>query len=247
MHKLEIDLGNSFAKWRISSLSKNGRVARSVLASTATFPTDWIGIDVTAIWLASVLSEPDTEAVINALHKHFGCEIHRAYSSSEAADVINGYAEPKRLGVDRWLALLAARQGVNGDVVVVDAGTALTLDLLTKQGQHLGGYILAGVARQAQSLWGGTGRVQVDAALLQPLFTPGHNTHACVEAAITAAIAGLCLSAQRVLPEASWCLTGGDAHWLEAICNHYQLNATHHPDLVLDGLAWCRTQIHPAP
>ncbi|HEY6530085.1 MAG TPA: type III pantothenate kinase [Cellvibrionaceae bacterium] len=247
MHKLEIDLGNSFAKWRISSLGKSGRAERSALTSATAFPTDWIGVDITAIWLASVLSELDTEAVISAFHKHFGCEIHRAYSSDEASGVINGYAEPKRLGVDRWLALLAARQRVCSDVIVADAGTAITLDLLTEQGQHLGGYVLAGVARQAQSLWSGTGRVQVDSSVLQPRFTPGVNTQACVEAAIAAAIAGLCISAQLVLPDATWCLTGGDAHWLEAICNYHQLNATHHPDLVLDGLAWCRTQIHPAP
>ena len=93
-----------------------------------------------------------------------------------------------------WGGSLAGASGCSavgfGDLVVADAGTAVTLDLLRADGQHLGGYIPPGVARQAQSLWGGTGRVQVSTQALKPRFEPGDGTEACVEAALTAALMG---------------------------------------------------------
>ncbi|MEY4588820.1 MAG: hypothetical protein RL497_896 [Pseudomonadota bacterium] len=247
MNVLDIDLGNSRAKWRIATLGLSGSWLRLDATDSKAYPAEWQAINrsVSAIRLASVRSDQDTEAVIDALHKRFACDIHRAYSCGEAAGVINGYAEPQRLGVDRWLALLAARQVMQGDVVVVDAGTAITLDLLTGQGQHLGGYILPGVVRQAESL--GVTRVQVVSAQLQPQWMPGQATQECVSAAITASILGLCCRAQHHLPAAHWCLTGGDVNWLAAICNELNLRFTQYPNLVLDGLAWCPMQTYPAP
>ncbi|HMU66187.1 MAG TPA: type III pantothenate kinase [Cellvibrionaceae bacterium] len=247
MSRLEIDLGNSRAKWRLPALSLSGNLPSNALTAADELPPEWAGLQVTSIWLGSVLAEADTESAIAKLQRFFACDVHRAYSSPAAPGLINGYAEPSRLGVDRWLALLAARQHRGGDLVVVDAGTAITLDLVRADGTHLGGYILPGVARQAQSLWGGTGRVQVERAAMQPRFTPGQTTQECVAAAITAAIAGLCLLARQSLPEAAWCLTGGDADWLAAICGELHLSHAFYPDLVLDGLAWAQMQVYPAP
>lgn len=247
MHRLELDLGNSRAKWRLLALGLSGSLPSAAVTDQEALPPQWAGIPVSSIWLGSVLADAATESAIANVQRLFGCDVHRAYTSAAAAGVINGYAEPHRLGVDRWLALLAARQCTPGDLVVVDAGTAITLDVLRGDGQHLGGYILPGVARQAQSLWGGTGRVQVESQVLKPGFNPGQNTQACVEAAITAALLGLCLQAQQALPGATWCLTGGDVHWLESICAVQSLPYTCQPDLVLDGLAYAQKHCYPAP
>ncbi|MFO1367507.1 MAG: type III pantothenate kinase [Marinagarivorans sp.] len=247
MRILELDLGNSCTKWRLADLGLSGSLPSDELVQLKALPTDWAGLTVDSIWLASVLADAATQAAVGSLQRVFACDVHRAYSSPAAAGVINGYAEPNRLGVDRWLALLAARQFASGDLVVADAGTAVTLDLLRADGQHLGGYILPGVARQAQSLWGGTGRVQVSTQALRPRFEPGDGTEACVEAALTAALMGLCVSAQRRLPQATWYLTGGDAHWLQAICARQQLPSRCESDLVLDGLAHAQKLPYPAP
>jgi type III pantothenate kinase len=247
MNLLDIDIGNSRAKWRIESLDLSGNLPRASLRDTATYPALWAGIRLDGIRLASVLADEDTENVIGVLQRHFSCALDRAYSSEAAAGVINGYADPARLGVDRWLALLAARQWAAGDVIVVDAGTAITLDLLTGQGVHLGGYILPGVTRQVDCLYSGTGRVQLRAATLQPLFKAGQATEDAVSAAITAAIAGLCRSAQQQLPHARGCLTGGDMEWLRVICDQLSLRVTLRPNLVLEGLAWCPMHTYPAP
>jgi len=247
MHRLEIDIGNTRAKWRLAALGLSGSLPSSALLSAEGLPSEWQGLSPREVRLVSVLAEAATESVIASVQRLFACDVHRAYSSPAAAGVINGYAEANRLGVDRWLALLAACQSVRGDLVVVDAGSAITLDLVRGDGRHLGGYILPGVVRQVQSLSSGTGRVQVDAHSLAPRLVAGHSTDTCVAAAVTAAIAGLCVSAQQALPEASWCLTGGDANWLMVICAERRLAYEYYPDLVLDGLALAQMQLYPAP
>ena len=68
------------------------------------------------------------------------------------AGIINAYSEPASLGMDRWLAMLAAAQAVGLPVVVMDIGTATTLDAVDRQGQHLGGQIFPGPQTMLESL-----------------------------------------------------------------------------------------------
>ncbi|HEX4872644.1 MAG TPA: type III pantothenate kinase, partial [Nevskiaceae bacterium] len=69
----------------------------------------------------------------------------------------NGYAEPARLGVDRWLALMAVWARHPGEPALVAlAGTALTLDAVDRSGQHLGGFIAPGLWTARQALLGAT-------------------------------------------------------------------------------------------
>ncbi|MGB2739765.1 MAG: type III pantothenate kinase [Cognaticolwellia sp.] len=61
--------------------------------------------------------------------------------------------QPERLGVDRWLALIGAKQLYPlQNLLIVDAGTAMTIDILDAQGQHLGGWIMPGVQTLFNSL-----------------------------------------------------------------------------------------------
>lgn len=70
------------------------------------------------------------------------------------------YEDVTKLGIDRWLGVLAARALGHGAALVVDAGTAITLDVLTKQGEHAGGYILPGLSMQQASLALSTAQVR---------------------------------------------------------------------------------------
>lgn len=91
-------------------------------------------------WLASVASSELTAAVAEALASR-GNPAIRARTQPECAGVRIAYAEPSRLGVDRFLGLLAAHARGDGPWLVVSAGSALTVDLLAASGQHLGGVI----------------------------------------------------------------------------------------------------------
>jgi type III pantothenate kinase len=76
-----------------------------------------------------------------------------ARSVRRAAGVTNAYVEPWRLGVDRWVAMIGARQLFPGEALcLVSVGTALTLDLLAASGRHRGGAIVPGPALMVQTL-----------------------------------------------------------------------------------------------
>lgn len=79
---------------------------------------------------------------------------------AEACGVRNAYDEPQRLGVDRFLAMVAAHAAGHTPCVLAGVGTALTLDALAADGRHLGGLIAPGPQLMQQSLVGATARVR---------------------------------------------------------------------------------------
>ena len=81
-------------------------------------------------WLASVAGSDVTSTVAEALATH-GNPAQRARTRAECAGVRIAYAEPARLGVDRFLGLLAAHRRAAVSWLVVSAGSALTVDLST--------------------------------------------------------------------------------------------------------------------
>ena len=84
------------------------------------------------------------------------------------------------LGVDRWLALLAAhRHAPTEPLMVLDCGSAITLDLLVVGGRHLGGYIVPGLALMRSSLLSETAGVAVE-ALSSVTSCPGRDTSTAV-------------------------------------------------------------------
>jgi type III pantothenate kinase len=91
-------------------------------------------------WLASV-APPDTTSHLRSLMQDLGIEVQRVHARAAMGRLKIAYAEPARLGVDRFLALLAASERDDGPWLVASAGTALTLDLLGADGLHLGGLI----------------------------------------------------------------------------------------------------------
>jgi pantothenate kinase type III len=81
------------------------------------------------------------------------CQI---YTQKYALGVRNAYPKHNKLGVDRWLAMLAAYHYYNAPVCIVSCGSALTLDIVDSQGQHLGGMIMPGLNLMQQALSRGT-------------------------------------------------------------------------------------------
>jgi len=120
------------------------------------------------------------------------------------------YADPHRLGVDRWLTLVALT-GHPRPVMVVDVGTALKIDALDAGDRHLGGYILPGLRLMRQALVD-------DTFALPPVhqdgtLRPGANTRDCIANGAVLALAGAvdkaCAQFGPMQPDIVW--TGGDA------------------------------------
>ncbi|QWD77868.1 type III pantothenate kinase [Polynucleobacter sp. MWH-Svant-W18] len=76
--------------------------------------------------------------------------------NSECAGLRTLYQDSSKLGADRWAAMIGARALSNTNTIVVNAGTATTIDLLGANGVHYGGWILPGLELMQKSLAGNT-------------------------------------------------------------------------------------------
>ncbi len=117
-----------------------------------------------------------------------------AQSQAQAYGVSNGYESPEKLGVDRWVALVGARQIFKDPVCIADCGTAITLDVMDGRGRHLGGLIAPGLSLIRHALTQGT-RGLKGVALQRPDELARETA---------AAIAGGALSAAAGLIERTW-------------------------------------------
>jgi type III pantothenate kinase len=177
--------------------------------------------DLLESWSATVLGVP--------------CE--RLESPRNGDGLINAYGDAsQQLGVDRFLAMLAARLRVSGPVLVVDAGTALTLDAVDARGQHLGGFIVPGLGMARSSLRDGTDALpEVEGSADLDL---GTDTETAILGGTLAQQVALIRSVLAELAtDTTLVITGGDA---ERLIPFLGADLIHSPDLVLEGLANCQ-------
>lgn len=161
---LLLDLGNSRLKWTWATDGRLGAVA-----AVAHDRVDWLqaaGADWDAgprpqrILLAAVAAPAAVDALRAALARRFsGVEVEVLESPARGGDWRSAYAEPARLGVDRYLAMRGAMALQPGAVLVAGCGTAVAIDLVDAQGLHRGGLIAPGPALMRESILGRTGRV----------------------------------------------------------------------------------------
>jgi len=231
---LDIDAGNSFVKWRVVD---NSEVIAA--GSEATEQVSKQGLDLTRIEslnqarISSVVNRALAEKLREQVQQQFNVEMQIARVSSIVSGVSCGYTAPETLGIDRWLAIVAAYQRYLGPVLVVDAGSAITIDLIGPQGVHLGGYISPGLRLMREALWQGTAKVQVDRVESLNMLVPGTCTQDAVNRGCLLAVVATIEKLASQYP-ASIVITGGDA---TVVAEALSLTSDHVPDLVLDGLA----------
>lgn len=242
---LLVDIGNSRVKWARLGADGLGQQSASSYAG-------WTGIDwSTALFsgervervLAASVAGPAAEAALDAAARlATGQPAKFVKTTRAAAGVVNGYADPGLLGVDRWLAVIGAYARVGGACVVADIGTAATVDVVAADGRHRGGYIVPGPRLMVASLLGSTsdlaahhassGATRSDAGFAD-------NTREAIERGCRLALAAL---VERTLADAECSvdrrcrllLTGGAA---AEVLPQLRGTAEHVPDLVLQGLA----------
>jgi type III pantothenate kinase len=188
---------------------------------------------------ANVAGEAAGHSLAGALRAR-GITLSFLRPCAEALGVRCAYAEPTRLGADRWAALLGARGMTGGACLVVDAGSALTIDAMAPGGEHLGGWIIPGLTMMVAALEARTGdlaalrRASVRARTAFPADTgPAMEEGALLAAAGSVGTAAARLAAHCGGPPRMF-VTGGDAlSMLDALGQ----SGEHVPDLVLRGLA----------
>lgn len=247
---LLVDAGNTRLKW--------GLVRGEVISSTGSLIWEKQTLDqqLAANWqsfmdpaqyparilLANVAGVEITQAVeawATACQEALGVTIpvDCVKSQAQAYGVQNSYAHPEGLGVDRWLALVAARHTVQGAACVVDCGTALTVDVISAQGVHQGGIIVPGMKLMKQSLAENTDAIPDSEGSGSELL--GKDTQSALQGGALAAASG---AVMQVMQQATILLgetptaiiTGGDAPLLLPMLGD---SFRHEPDWVLKGLA----------
>ena len=239
---LDVDMGNTRLKWRLrdqGTVVAQGFVAiedpLDLLADKVQLQRNLIS----AVLVASVVGERLEQRFLDWSVRYFNLRPEFARSSANCGAVFNGYRDPKTLGVDRWLAINAAFRCVGGACIVVSCGTAVTLDLVAREGRHLGGFIAPGLNLLVDSLASGTRQIKLDKIIPVLDLSPGVSTSDAVYSACAVMLTGLVNNAVQQLcrleqnNEYELIFTGGEAIKLLPFYPQARLV----PDLVLDGLA----------
>ncbi len=148
---LTVDIGNSrikMAVWRLDKI-----IARAVnVYSTNNLPDDFnklfselvsLNESPSCVYAVSVVDAKVSQALSVWVRQHWCLDVVFLKTEKQYKSIVNAYDNPAQHGADRWAAVVAGYQcSPNSSVCVISAGTAITFDLVNKNGQHLGGYIL---------------------------------------------------------------------------------------------------------
>lgn len=233
---LAIDAGNTRIKW---GLHEGGvwQALGAIATADSAGLREALGTALPAEKaIASNVAGAEVRANIAAACQRGGTPIVFIESPREQLGVENGYRDPAQLGTDRWAAMVAAhRAGAPGHKLVVNAGTALTIDALTAEGRFLGGLIVPGPALMRRSLDRGTAGLRLTEGTLRefPESTPDAITSGAIQAAAGAVERLAALMAARGCPPSRIILSGGAA---DEIAGSLPITTTLHENLVLDGL-----------
>lgn len=229
---LLLDIGNSRLKW---AMAENGLLQTahsephlgdpSRLFYTLALP------QVEQVWVSQVMGPQHEQKLTEVLQSHYGFAPQFARSTAETRGLSNGYSEPERLGVDRWLAMLALWTETQHAFCAVNAGTALTFDAVDEGGQHLGGLIAPGLVTAEKAVLDATRFATRPQA---PRYSTGlgRDTESCVRQGALHAGAGLIERAARASVGGRF-ISGGDA---AALLPHLGGGWGWRPNLVLEGL-----------
>ena len=233
------DVGNSRIKWVSSERGEfqmRGRAAHGEESWSELANRLWMDLPRPARVSIVSVAGPEVDAVLaDWISRTWAIEAEFVVSTAAACDVRNSYAEPERMGADRWVAMIAARALLGPRTCyVVDCGTAVTIDALAANGQHLGGVIVPGMRLMREALYRQTRRIPPETGEAR-LF--GQSTRDCVWGgalyAVASAIDGIIDRMIARHGPGARLLTGGAAEVvLPCLQGDYRLE----PDLIFAGL-----------
>ncbi len=237
---LEMDAGNSRVKWRIVSPVGEKLESGTLLLGEGLEALANPKYTISRVRMACVARAANKRKLVEWVRRWLKMEPEIARTLPEYGGLTIAYRDPQRLGVDRWLAMLAAYHDTAAPVCVIDAGSAVTIDLVDASGRHRGGYIVPGARLQRSALLRDTGQIRIREAVREQAAGWGCSTEEAVSHGIARMLACLVDSVLAELVQATprvtiYC-TGGDAPaMMRQISTELPLRAR--PELVLDGLA----------
>ncbi|HEY1312810.1 MAG TPA: type III pantothenate kinase [Steroidobacteraceae bacterium] len=242
---LVIDVGNTRLKW--AWLTSTGlsdqravvhRDAKIGMWTAALFES---GETPQRVLVSNVAGPVMAKTLSNLAKKKFRVKVEFVTASAQFNGLTNGYLDPSLLGADRWLALIGAWTKARSALCVVDAGTAVKVDGVDANGQHLGGLIVPGIHMMREALMNKTSDIAKAALHSTPSLAGvlANNTLGAVSRGAVFALAGMADRAAEVIEQSTGTkpklfITGGDSGM---ITGTMRSQGEIVPDLVLQGLA----------
>lgn len=233
---LAIDSGNTSIKWGLHNgrdwheqgiIAHNQRTLLSQIWQKLPEPTSII---------VSNVAGPSAEAALLNAFVIWKVRPHWVSATTYQCGVRNHYSNPAQLGSDRWAALIAAWHMLQQGCLVINVGTAMTVDTLSDQGEFLGGIILPGFESMKQALVQQTALLTLREGHFQDFpTTTADAIHTGVVHALTGAIEHMyrLFSANLGRPAFNCLISGGGAALL---LPHLELPTIMVDNLVLEGL-----------
>ena len=248
---LLLDIGNTRIKW---AQALNGALTpqqsllhRDVPAQTWTKQLFRERFRPARLLVSNVAGDEMAATIRREAERSWHVQPEFAAPSASAAGVTHAYPQPAFHGVDRWLALIAARHLTTNAACVIDAGTAVTIDAIDSRGLHLGGVIIPGIRMMVDSLLTRTSDLGHKARGSGPRAVTRQKTGMfasdTAEGIENGALFAIAAAADRAVAELARTvkgdpprvyLTGGDAERIRTVMT---TEAEVIPDLVLRGLA----------
>jgi type III pantothenate kinase len=236
---LLIDSGNSLIKW---ALEKDGMFITKGECHTSCASSLhglWENYAKPArVFVANVAGAKAAGEISKAVSALWQLDAEFIASTRNCCGLTNSYHSPGQLGVDRWMAMVAAFQMVDGPVIVVDCGTAVTIDLVKQAGLYAGGVIMPGLMTAFRSLEIGTDAIEHINNLNGDVNSVAQSTEDGVIAGVLLCLAGgieRVIKEQKLLSEQrpTVLVTGGDG---EKLIPYLTISTQLQPALVLQGL-----------
>lgn len=246
---LLVDAGNSAVKWCLLDATnmKPGDSQRFYYKDdeddAAMFDEIWRDVATPEqVVIGNVVDDEFGENVTQWCQSQWGITPEIILSREQAHGVTNSYTHPEILGADRWAAMISSWNRFNKACCIVDCGSAITIDVLSDKGKHMGGLIVPGLAMMQRVLLDGAGissGIETGDDSNDKISLLAHDTGSGIRGGTIYAVVALI---DRVMIDLTneagldviCVLTGGDAYRLLPLLS---IECIYEPDLVMHGLA----------
>ena len=231
---LAIDSGNTRIKWAVSADGAWSDPGSIATADSERIGEAWASLAFDRA-IACNVAGPEVARRLQAACAARGAPLALALARAAGDGIVNGYRDPAQLGADRWAALVAAHVLGPGAKLVVNVGTALTIDALAADGRFEGGLIVPGPALMRASLASGTARLPHAQGSFREF--PDTTDDAIASGALQACVGAVvrmrhAMTERGMVPE-HVVLSGGAAREIAPLL---PMPFAFHENLVLDGL-----------
>ncbi len=232
---LLIDVGNSRIKWALVEGGVWVRQGVAEHADRATLQQAFAVLSSPPKVLVANVAGDEAAQWVRAVCAAWSCPVEFITARTEQCGVRSNYEQPAQLGSDRWAALIAAWHQERTVCLVVNCGTATTVDALSANGEFIGGLILPGVDMMRCSLAERTARLGATEGSWREF--PRNTADAVFSGAIQATVGAIRQQFELIgmsgMPGARCLLSGGAA---DSVQPHLTLPLVRVDNLVLRGL-----------